>query len=97
MTHRVFSSSVAQLRYFTRRLRKCSNVSHLANKTILNISLRARIAYTSRELRYPYQIKMPVLSQCLPARKLAADNGSTQAIQAFASRITEVKKHNYVI
>jgi hypothetical protein len=40
---------------------------------------------------------MPVLSQCLPAKKLAADNGSTQAIQAFASRITEVKKHNYVI
>ncbi|WP_260733404.1 hypothetical protein, partial [Escherichia coli] len=29
------------------RLRKCSNVSHLANKTILNISLRARIEYTS--------------------------------------------------
>ncbi|EJK92690.1 hypothetical protein UUU_03530 [Klebsiella pneumoniae subsp. pneumoniae DSM 30104 = JCM 1662 = NBRC 14940] len=28
-------------------MRKCSNVSHLANKTILNISLRARIAYNS--------------------------------------------------
>ncbi|KAB7967852.1 hypothetical protein GCL04_09635 [Klebsiella pneumoniae] len=38
---------------------------------------------------------MPVLSHCLSARKLAADNDSTQVIQAFASRITEVKKHNY--
>ncbi|EOY63567.1 hypothetical protein H229_5434 [Klebsiella pneumoniae UHKPC02] len=40
---------------------------------------------------------MPVLSLCLSARKLAAENGLTQVIQAFASRITEVKKHNYVI
>jgi hypothetical protein len=40
---------------------------------------------------------MAVLSHCLSAKKLAADGGSTQVIQAFASRITEVKKHNYLI
>lgn len=33
MTHPVFYKPVAQLRYFTQRLRKHSNVSHLANIT----------------------------------------------------------------
>ena len=96
VAHPLFSCPVIELRYFTQRLRKAPNVSHLANNSFI-YNTRGAIWRTFYAGMQVVRDKMVVLENSNAGGIAFLCSDSTYSGVAFALMITEVKKHNKLI